>query len=352
MNFEPTLHTLLSDLRELVQAARARAAASINSELVMLYWSIGERIQKDILEQARADYGQQVVIELAKTLTREFGPGFDRSNLFRMVQFAQVCPDFQIVATLWRQLSWSHIRELLPLKEPLQRDFYAQLATLERWSVRTLRERMNTLLFERTALSKKPEAVMRVELERLRDTGRVTPDLVFRDPYMLHFLGLPEVHSERDLENAILRDIEQFLLEMGAGFTFVERQKRISVGSTDYRLDLLLFHRDLRRLVVIELKLEKFQAAHKGQMELYLRWLDKYERREFEEAPIGLILCTEADAEHVELLDLDRDNIRVSEYLTRLPSLELLRERLHQSMILARENRANLDAPESQGDTA
>ena len=335
---EPTLNTLLSDLRELVQTARARAAASVNSELVMLYWHIGERIQKDILEQERADYGQKVVIELAKTLTQEFGQGFDRSNLFRMVQFVQVCPDSQIVATVWRQLSWSHIRELLPLKEPLQRDFYAQMATLERWSVRTLRERMNTLLFERTALSKKPEITIQTELERLRDTGQVTPDLVFRDPYMLHFLGLPEVHSERDLEDAILRDIEKFLLEMGAGFTFVERQKRISVGSTDYRLDLLLFHRDLRRLVVIELKLEKFQAAHKGQMELYLRWLDKYERREFEEAPIGLILCTETDAEHVELLGLDRDNIRVAEYLTRLPSLELLRERLHQSLILALEN--------------
>ena len=244
---------------------------------------------------------------------------------------------------MWQQLSWSHIREILPLKEPLQRDFYAQMATLERWSVRTLRERMNTLLFERTALSKKPEITIQAELERLRDTRRVTPDLVFRDPYMLHFLGLPEVHSERDLEDAILRDIETFLLEMGAGFTFVERQKRISVGSTDYRLDLLLFHRDLRRLVVIELKLEKFQAAHKGQMELYLRWLDKYERREFEEAPIGLILCTETDAEHVELLGLDRDNIRVAEYLTRLPSLELLRERLHQSLILARENQAKAE---------
>ena len=352
MNLEPTLHTLLSDLRELVQAARARAAASVNSELVMLYWSIGKRLQLEIGTPTRATYGEQVVQEIAKSLTAEFGQGFSKSLLSRAMRFYEICPEEQNVATLWQQLSWSHIRELLPLKEPLQRDFYAQLATLERWSVRTLRERMNTLLFERTALSKKPEAVMRAELERLRDTGRVTPDLVFRDPYMLHFLGLPEVHSERDLEDAILRDIEQFLLEMGAGFTFVERQKRISVGSTDYRLDLLLFHRDLRRLVVIELKLEKFQAAHKGQMELYLRWLDKYERREFEEAPIGLILCTEADAEHIELLDLDRDNIRVSEYLTRLPSLELLRERLHQSMILARENRANLDALKSQGDTA
>jgi RecB family endonuclease NucS len=170
----------------------------------------------------------------------------------------------------------------------------------------------------------------------VRSAGQITPDMVFRDPYMLHFLGLPDPHSERDLEDAILRDIEAFLLEMGAGFTFVARQKRISVGSTDYYLDLLLFHRDLRCLVVIELKLEKFQAAHKGQMELYLNWLDKYERRESEGAPIGLILCTESDSEHVELMNLERDNIRVAEYLTHLPALEALRARLHRVIELTR----------------
>jgi predicted nuclease of restriction endonuclease-like (RecB) superfamily len=343
MRLEPAFQGLLTDLRDLVLSARARAAASINSELVMLYWHIGQRIQQNILGEERADYGQRIVIELAKMLTSEFGPGFDRSNLFRMLQFAEVCPDLQIVATVWRQLSWSHIRELLPLKNPLQRDFYAQMTTLERWSVRTLRERMNTLLFERTALSKQPEITVKAELERSRASGKVTPDLVFRDPYMLHFLGLPDLHSERDLEDAILRDIETFLLEMGAGFTFVARQKRISVGSTDYHLDLLLFHRDLRCLVVIELKLEKFQAAHKGQMELYLNWLDKYERRESEGAPIGLILCTETDSEHVELMNLERDNIRVAEYLTRLPALESLRERLHRVIELTRAHKEDED---------
>ena len=338
---EPVLNNLLTDLRGLVNSARARAAVSINSELVMLYWAVGQRIHRSILEQERADYGQRIVIELAKTLTSEFGQGFDRSNLFRMVQFAEVCPDSEIVATVWRQLSWSHIRELLPLKDSLQRDFYAQMTTLERWSVRTLRERMNTLLFERTALSKQPELSIKAELEQVRISGQVTPDLVFRDPYMLDFLGLPDPYSERDLEDAILRDIETFLLEMGAGFTFVARQKRISVGSTDYRLDLLLYHRDLRRLVVIELKFEKFQAAHKGQMELYLNWLDKYERREHEEPPIGLILCTETDSEHIELMNLERDNIRVAEYLTHLPALELLRERLHRVIELARAREEN-----------
>jgi predicted nuclease of restriction endonuclease-like (RecB) superfamily len=327
---------LLTDLRDLVQSARSRAAASVNSELVMLYWHIGQRIRQDVLHDERGEYGQRVVTQLARALTAEFGKGYSRPTLFRMLQFAAIYQEEAIVSTLSRQLSWSHFLELMSVKTDLHRDFYTQLATLEGWSVRTLRERIGALLFERTALSTKPEVTIRAELERLRDTQQLTPDLVFRNPYLLDFLGLPPDHSERDLENAILRDIETFLLEMGAGFTFVARQKRISVGSDDYYLDLLLFHRDLQCLVAIELKLEKFQAAHKGQMELYLKWLDKHERRPHEATPLGLILCSHAQAEHVELMNLGRDNIRVAEYLTRLPALESLRERLHRVIELAR----------------
>ena len=334
------LETLLSDLRGLVGAARARAAANINSELVMLYWAMGRRIRQDVLHDERGEYGQRIVTQLAQALVAEFGRGYSRPTLFRMLQFAALYPDESTVSTLSRQLSWSHFIELLSVKTDLARDFYAQFAVMERWSVRTLRERIGALLFERTALSSKPEVTIQAELERLRDTQRLTPDLVFRNPYLLDFLGLPPDHSERDLEDAILRDIEAFLLEMGAGFTFVARQKRISVGSTDYYLDLLLFHRDLRCLVVIELKLEKFQAAHKGQMELYLNWLDRYERRESEGTPIGLILCTESDSEHIELMNLERDNIRVAEYLTHLPTLESLRARLHRVIELSRERHA------------
>jgi predicted nuclease of restriction endonuclease-like (RecB) superfamily len=328
--------TLITDLRGLVHSARARAAVSVNSELVMLYWSMGQRIRQDVLHDERGEYGEHVITQLASGLTAEFGKGFSRPTLFRMVQFATLYTDEAIVSTLSRQLSWSHFLELMAVKTDLHRDFYTQFAVLEHWSVRTLRERIGALLFERTALSSKPEVTIQAELERLRDTKQLTPDLVFRNPYLLDFLGLPPEHSERDLEDAILRDIEQFLLEMGAGFTFVSRQKRISVGSDDYYLDLLLYHRDLQCLVAIDLKLERFQAAHKGQMELYLNWLNKFERRPHEMTPIGLILCSHTQAEHIELMNLERDNIRVAEYLTHLPPLELLRERLHQVIEVAR----------------
>jgi predicted nuclease of restriction endonuclease-like (RecB) superfamily len=323
---ETHVESLLTELRQLVVHARARVAVSINSELVLLYWQIGQRLVQS--GQVRAKYGEAVMQTIAKSLTAEFGQGFSKSVLSRAIRFFEICPDRQTIATLWQQLSWSHIRELLPLKNDLQRDFYLQMTILERWSVRNLRQRMDSMLFERTALSKQPQNVIEAELEKLKETKTITPDLIFKDPYILDFLGLQPDYSERQLEDAILNDLEKFLLEMGMGFTFVARQKRIAVGSEDYYLDLLLYHRDLQALVALELKLERFQAAHKGQMELYLRWLDKFERRENENAPIGLILCSQTDAEHIELLGLERDNIRVAEYLTRLPPFEVLQARL------------------------
>jgi predicted nuclease of restriction endonuclease-like (RecB) superfamily len=237
-------------------------------------------------------------------------------------------------------LSWSHFVELLPLDKPLQRDFYAEMCRIERWSVRTLRERIGSQLYLRTAIAKKPEAVVQAEISHLRAGGQMTPDMVFRDPYMLDFLGLPDGYNERDLEAAILRDMERFLLELGVGFTFVARQKRITVGSDDFYLDLLFYHRHLRRLVAVELKLEPFKPAHKGQMELYLRWLDKYDRTPGEESPIGLILCAGANAEQVELMDLGAANIRVAEYKEHIPDIALLQQHLHRAVELAREGAA------------
>ena len=215
------------------------------------------------------------------------------------------------------------------------------MCRIERWSVRTLRERIGSQMYLRTAISKKPEAVVQSEISHLRGGGQMTPDMVFRDPYMLDFLGLPDGYSERDLEHAILRDMERFLLELGAGFTFVARQKRISVGSDDFYLDLLFYHRQLRRLVAVELKLERFAPAHKGQMELYLRWLDKYDRAPGEASPIGLILCASANAEQVELMDLGTANIRVAEYLAHIPDMAVLQRELHRAVALARERAAH-----------
>ena len=273
---------------------------------------------------------------MSQQLRAEFGDGFTLRSLYRSIQFFELFPDEAIVSTLSAQLSWSHFIELLPLKDPLARDFYAEMCRIERWDVRTLRQKIGGMLFQRTALSKNTKAVISAEIANLRD-GRMTPDTIFRDPYFLDFLGLKGAYSERDLESAILREIEGVLLELGSGFAFVARQKRMSVGKDDFHLDLLFYHRHLRRLVAVELKLESFQPAHVGQMEFYLRWLDKHERAPGEESPIGLILCAAADTEQVELLQLDAKSIRVSEYLTELPPVHLLRTRLHQAIEHARE---------------
>ena len=311
-------------------------AHAVNAGLVTLYWQIGQRIRKDILKEKRAEYGEQIVSALGTQLTTEFGEGFGRRNLFRMIRFAEVFPDLKIVSALRTQLGWTHFRQIIPIEDPLKRDFYAEMCRLENWSTRTLEKKIGGMLFERTALSRKPAKLAELELKQLREEDRLTPDLVFRDPYFLDFLGLKDRYLEKDLEDAIMREMEQFILELGIGFTFVARQKRISVDHDDYYLDLLFFHRGLRRLVAIDLKLRDFRPGDKGQMELYLRWLDKYERKPGEEAPIGLILCAGQKHETVELLDLEKSGIRVSTYWTEvLPKTELERK-FHQAILFAR----------------
>jgi len=343
-----TAAALLSELRGLIEQARQHVAQTANSTLTMLYWRMGERIQREVLKDGRAEYGAHILATLSQELVRDYGKGFNASTLTRMVKFAEAFPDAQIVATLSQELSWSHFVEILPLKKTLEREFYAEMCRIERWSVRTLRERIGSQLYLRTAIAKKPEAVVQAEISHLRTGGQMTPDMVFRDPYMLEFLGLPEGYSERDLEEAILRDMERFLLELGAGFTFVARQKRITVGPDDFYLDLLFYHRYLRRLVAVELKLEPFAPAHKGQMEFYLRWLDKYDRASGEESPIGLILCAGANTEQVELMDLSSANIRVAEYLDHIPAMKVLQAQLHRAAELARERAAQGVLPHSQ----
>jgi len=297
----------------------------------LLFWRIGHRIQTEVLAGQRAGYGEEILPTLATQLVRDYGRSFADKNLRRMVQFATTYPEEPIVVTLSRQLSWSHFLALLPLKDPLQRDYYVQMASAERWSVRTLRERINSMLYERTALSKKPEETIAQELATLRDAQRMTPALVMRDPYILDFLELRDSWQESDLEAAIIREMESFLLELGAGFSFLARQKRIQIDDEDFHLDLLFYNRKLRRLVAVELKIGEFKAAYKGQMELYLRWLDKYEREPGEGSPLGIILCTGKKREQIELLELDKSGIHVAEYLTTLPPRAVLVERLQQA---------------------
>jgi predicted nuclease of restriction endonuclease-like (RecB) superfamily len=331
---------LLGDIRALIETAREQIARAVDSGLVGVDWHIGERAREDVLLEKRADCGEKIVQALSAQLTAEYGRGYGRRNLFQMIRFAEVYPDREIVSTLSKQLSWSQFVEILPLKDALKRDFYAELCRVERWNVRTLRSKIGHLLFERTAVSKKPDELITNDLAVLRDDDRMTPDLVFRDPYFLDFLRLTGIYAEKDLEQAILNELEAFILELGSDFTFVSRQKRITVDNGDYYLDLLFYHRRLRRLVAVDLKLDKFQAADKGQMELYLLWLEKHDTRPGEEPPLGLILCADKSEEHVELLQLDKSGIRVARYLLELPSRELLEKTLHNSIRRARERLA------------
>jgi predicted nuclease of restriction endonuclease-like (RecB) superfamily len=327
---------LLSDVRGMILDARQHVAQTMNATLTMLYWQIGRRIRRDILQEKRAEYGERIVSALGTQLTQEFGRGFGTRNLFRMIRFAEVFPDSKIVTALRTQLGWTHFRQIIALDTPLKRDFYAEMCRIERWSTRMLEKKIGGMLFERTALSKKPAKLAALELKQLREEDKLTPDLVFRDPYLLDFLGLKDTYAEKDLEAAILREIEAFILELGVGFCFVDRQKRMQIDHEDHYLDLLFYHRHLRRLVAIDLKLAEFKAGDKGQMELYLKWLDRNERKAGEEKPIGLILCAGKMHETVELLDMEQSGIRVSSYWTEvLPKRELERK-LHDAVRLAR----------------
>lgn len=327
---------LLEDLRRMIEETRQGVAATVNAALTLLYWRIGKRINEEILKGGRAEYGKEIVVSLARQLEADYGRGFSEKSLRHMLCFAEAFPDVRIVSALMRQLSWTHFLSIIYLQDSLQRDFYAEMCRIERWSTRTLQKKIGSMLYERTALSKKPEELARLELAALRDEDKLTPDLVFRDPYFLDFLGLTGAFQEKDLEAAIMREMESVILELGASFAFVARQKRITVDDDDFYLDLLFFHRNLRRLVAIELKLDKFRPEHKGQMELYLRWLDKYERKQGEEAPLGMILCAGKKQEQIELLELGSSGIHVAEYLVELPPRKLLAEKLHRAVELAR----------------
>ncbi len=330
------LSSITQDIITLIATAKSSALTYVNSSLTLLYWQIGKRLLSAGLRDNAAKYGDRAVENISTFLVNEYGQGFNYSSLHRMMRFAELIPDQEIVATLSQDLSWSHFVILITLRESLARDFYIEMCRLERWSVRQLRKSIDSMLFERVALSKKPEGMIRAELDSLQK-GEFSSNLVFKDPYLLDFLGLKQAYSENDLEMAILREMESFILELGSGFTFVERQKRMIIDGEDFHLDLLFYHRKLRRLIAIELKLGKFKAAYKGQMELYLRWLDKHDRAAQEESPLGIILCSVKGLETVELLELDKSGIHVAEYLTDLPPKDLLVAKLDRTIKEARE---------------
>ena len=325
-----TNKSLFEKIKNLIEQTKQNVAISVNSSLTIMYWEIGNKINQDILKNQRAEYGKEIVVTLSRQLQDNFGKGFDEKNLRRMMQFANAI-EKQKVVTLSRQLSWSHFLALLPLQDNLKIEFYAQMSIVQNWGVRTLRERIDSMLYERTALSKQPDELIKYELDNLKQE-EFSKNMILKDPYFLDFLDINDRYLEKDLEDAILRSIEQFIFELGVGFSFIERQKRIIIDGEDFKIDLLFYNRKLKRLIAIDLKIGRFKAEYKGQMELYLKWLSKYEKEEGENEPLGIILCADKKEEQIELLELEKSGIHVAQYLTVLPPKEILEAKLHQAI--------------------
>lgn len=329
---------LFEDIVSQIESAKAHVANYTNSALVQLYWRIGDIINNDILKNGRAEYGKQMLRQLAKELSLLYGNGFDFPNLTRMVKFAKIYSQQKIVVTLSQQLSWSHIIRIIVIEDKLKREFYIEMCRYEKWSVRTLRSKIDGMLYERTSISKKPEEIIASDIEKLKSGDHNNPDLYLQDPYILSFLRSKTISSESDFEQAILDELQSFIQELGSDFCFVARQKRMSTQNNDRYLDLLFFHRGMSRLIAIELKMHSFQPEHAGQMEWYLKWLDKNERRSGEEKPLGIIICAGKDQEDIELLELDKTGMHVAEFLTTMPEKDLIEHKLRKAVALAKEN--------------
>lgn len=317
---------LFTELAQIIEQGKQALAVQVNSTMTLTFWHVGKRINEEVLKNERAEYGKQILTTVSSKLTEQYGNSFKERNIRRMTKFASEFTDEQIVVTLSRQLSWSHFVELFRLKSNEAKLFYAQKIAEEGWGVRQTRKQIEQKAFERQEIANSQLPATEKDLHH-----------TFKDPYFLDFLGLKDGYLENDLEAAILKELEQFILELGTGFTFVERQKRMIIDGDDFYLDLLFFHRKLKRLVAIELKIGKFKAAYKGQLELYLKWLNKYDRNEGENHPVGLILCSEANAEQIELLEMHKDGIMVAEYWTELPPKKQLEQKIHEALKSARE---------------
>jgi len=329
------------DVCQLIEGSRRRMASTINSEICFLHWSIGTRIKNDILFGKRGAYGKQIVKKVSEQLTVKYGKGWSDRKLLHCIRAADTFTESEIVYATRIQMTWTHLRSLMFVEDKNQRSFYMEMARLEHWDTRTLDDKINEMLYERTVLSRKPEELIRRELEQLQSTNTLSPDVVFRSSYFLDAIGLADSYSETDLENAILVNLQSFIKELGSDFAFLDRQKRITIDYTDYFIDLLFYHRGLRRLVAIDLKLGKFKPEHEGQMLLYLRYLNKNERKKEEESPIGLILCSEGNTEHIEYLMLEDSNIKVAQYSTQLPDRSVLVDKLQKAIAIARESCTN-----------
>jgi predicted nuclease of restriction endonuclease-like (RecB) superfamily len=325
--------SLFEEISVLIEQTRHAVYAGANKATVLLFWDIGHRVDSNILNNKRAGYGKQIVPELAAQLVKRYGHSFELRNLRRMMQFAEQFPDHAIVSALPTQLSWSHFVEVLPLKTMDAKLYYLNEAAANMIGAKAMRKLISRRSYERREIANtqiRPGAALHFD--------------TFKDPYLFDILGLKDDFAEKDLQTAILNELQTIFLEFGNGFSYVAKQKRMIIDNEDHYLDLLFFSRPLKRLVAVELKLGRFQARHKGQMELYLGWLDRYERQEDENAPIGLILCAETSREKIELMNLDQDGIMVAEYWTMLPPKEVFEQKIRILLMEARERMAQRKA--------
>lgn len=328
---------LFRGIEHLIEHTARKVAVSLNVEIANLYWLIGNYIITQVHYETYSQYGGQILATLSQRLTERFGRGYTYSALTRMVKVAREYSDLSMFATLSQTLSWSHFVELSSIEDKTKRLFYQQLCLAEHWSLRTLRQKQDVMLYERSLIATKPKDEITTQLNEV-SCDSMTPDVVFKSSYVLDFLGLSGLFSEKELENAIVSQLEKFIMELGQGFAFLERQKRMSIDSIDYYLDLLFYHRKLKRLVAIDLKLGKFKPEYKGQMELYLKYLQKYEMQVGEEKPIGLLLCSAGNTEHIELMMLDEENIKVAQFLTVLPDKQWFTDKLNKAIMIAQHN--------------
>ena len=327
---------LYDGVTEIIDNSKKQVAVYVNAHSSMTFWNVGKYIIEDLNYQTYSAYGQNILATLSQRLMARYGKGFTYSALTRMMKVARIYNDPEMFATLSQTLTWSHFLELITIEDDTKRLFYQQMGIAEHWSVKQLRNKQDEMAYERSLLAVKPDDMMVKTLENI-SPHHMEPDVVLKSSYILDFLGLSGYYSEEDLENAIAKQLESFILELGQGFAFLERQKRFTIDGTDYYLDLLFYHRRLKCLVAIDLKLGKFKPQYKGQMELYLKYLEKYEMQPDENKPVGLLLCSEGNTEHIELLMLDEDNIKVGQYLTCLPDKQWFIDKLNRSILIAKE---------------
>jgi len=313
----------------LIQSARARAMQAVNTELIDLYWQVGEYISRKLKTAA---WGEGVVDQLARFIARQHPEikGFTRASLFRMRQFYDTYRRETKVAALLRQLPWTHnLLILSKSKRAEEREFYLRLAVREKWGSRELERQLNGALFERVILAPPKVSPLVRQIHAAAET-------VFKDTYLLDFLDLPEGHSESDLQRGLVANLKKFLNELGRDFAFVGEQYLLQVGGKDFRLDLLFYHRVLQCLVAFDLKIEEFQPEHLGKLEFYLEALDRDVRKPHERPSIGVLLCATKDSEVVEYaLSRSASPALIAEYQTRLPDKKLLQRKLHEFYQLA-----------------